>query len=70
MELLRRMKPLVVAECPFCNLPEKRPGRWGEGLTADKMKDCRWLRPVLVGRIEFLEWTEERRLRYSQFVGL
>jgi ATP-dependent DNA ligase len=35
-ELLRKMKPLEVEVCPFCNLPEKRPGRWGEGLTADK----------------------------------
>ncbi len=30
-------------ECPFANLPEARAGRWGEGLTAAKMKDCRWL---------------------------
>jgi len=37
-ELLRKMKPLEVPDCPFVNLPEKRPGRWGEGLTADKMK--------------------------------
>ena len=26
-ELLRKMKPLEVEACPFCNLPEKRPGR-------------------------------------------
>lgn len=69
-ELLRKMKSLEVSECPFCNLPEKRPGRWGEGLTADKMKDCRWLRPELTGRFEFLEWTEDRHLRHSRFVGL
>jgi hypothetical protein len=35
-ELLRKMRPLQVSERPFCNLPEKRPGRWGEGLMADK----------------------------------
>jgi len=64
------MKPLEVTECPFCNLPEKRSGRWGEGLTADKMKDCRWLVPVLVGRFEFLEWTEDGHLRHSRFVGV
>jgi len=69
-ELLRKMRPLEVSECPFCNLPEKRPGRWGEGLTADKMKDCRWLRPELMGRFEFLEWTEDRHLRHSRFIGL
>jgi bifunctional non-homologous end joining protein LigD len=69
-ELLRKMKPLEVSECPFCNLPEKRPGRWGEGLTADKMKECRWLRPELIGRFEFLEWTEDRHLRHSRFVRM
>jgi ATP dependent DNA ligase C terminal region len=69
-ELLRKMKPLEVETCPFCNLPEKRPGRWGEGLTADKMKECRWLRPELIGRFEFLEWTEDRHLRHSRFVGM
>jgi hypothetical protein len=39
------------------NLPENKPGRWGQGLTKDKMKDCVWLRPQLVVQIEFLEWT-------------
>ncbi|MGA3077383.1 MAG: hypothetical protein ABSG56_27325 [Bryobacteraceae bacterium] len=38
-ELLRKMKPLEIEVCPFCNLPEKRPGRWGEGLTSDKMME-------------------------------
>jgi bifunctional non-homologous end joining protein LigD len=70
VELLRKMRPLEVETCPFCNLPEKRPGRWAEGLTADKMKECRWLRPELKARIEFLEWTEDRHLRHSRFVGI
>jgi hypothetical protein len=47
-DLLRRMKPLEVTECLFCNVPEKRLGRWGEGLTEEKMKDCRWLKPNTV----------------------
>ena len=33
----------------------------------DKMKDCRWLRPELTARFEFLEWTEDRHLRHSRF---
>jgi bifunctional non-homologous end joining protein LigD len=69
-DLLRNMKPLEVGECPFGNLPESRPGRWGEGLTPDKMKDCRWVRPELSGRFEFLEWTHDGHLRHSRFVGL
>jgi ATP-dependent DNA ligase len=55
---------------PFVNLPEARSGRWGQGLTADKMADCTWLQPVLVGQFEFLEWTQNDHLRHSRFVGL
>jgi bifunctional non-homologous end joining protein LigD len=29
------------------------------------MKDCRWVKPVLVGQFEFLEWTGENHLRHS-----
>ncbi len=52
------------------NLPEKSHSRWGEGLTAEDMKKCVWLRPDLVAEIEFLEWTEGDHLRHSKFVGL
>jgi hypothetical protein len=45
--------------CPFMNLPEARTGRWGQGLTAAKIKNCRWLNPVLVGQSEFREWTPD-----------
>jgi hypothetical protein len=44
--------------------------RWGDELTAEKTKECVWLRPEAVARIEFLEWTEGDRLRHSKFVGL
>ncbi len=40
------------------------------GLTAAKMKDCRWLKPVLVAQIEFLEWTGETHLRHTKFIAL
>ncbi len=68
--LMRRFKGLEVDTCPFVNLPEKRSGRWGEGLTAEKMDACRWLKPVLVGQFEFLEWTEDGHLRHVKFIGL
>jgi bifunctional non-homologous end joining protein LigD len=42
----------------------------GQGLTAAKMKDGRWLKPVLVCRFEFVEWTPEGHLRHSLFMGL
>jgi len=33
------IKHLTAAECPFVTLPEKDSGRWGQGLTAEKMRD-------------------------------
>jgi ATP-dependent DNA ligase len=55
---------------PFTNLPDTHKSRWGDELTAEKMKECVWLRPEAVAQIEFLEWTEADRLRHSKFVGL
>jgi DNA ligase D-like protein (predicted ligase) len=69
-ELLKKLKPLETKECPFANLPEKKAGRWGAGLTAAKMDDCRWVKPVLVGQFEFVQWTEDAHLRHSRFMGL
>jgi bifunctional non-homologous end joining protein LigD len=69
-QLFEKLKPLVIPECPFVNLPEKKQSRWGQGLTADDMKKCVWVRPKLVAQIEFLEWTESDHLRHSKFAGL
>jgi ATP-dependent DNA ligase len=55
--LMRRFRGIEAPGCPFANLPEARSGRWGEGLTAAKMKNCQWLKPVLVAQIEFVGWT-------------
>jgi DNA ligase D-like protein (predicted ligase) len=68
--LFRRFKGLHTETCPFANLPEQRSGRWGQGLTAAKMKECHWLKPVLVGQFEFAEWTPDDHLRHSRFVSL
>jgi bifunctional non-homologous end joining protein LigD len=69
-ELFKKLKPLEIRECPFANLPEKKAGRWGAGLTAAKMTACRWLAPVLVGQFEFVQWTEDAHLRHSRFMRL
>ena len=69
-QLFRRFKGLETDACPFDNLPEPKGGRWGQGLTRAKMADCQWLKPVLVGQFEFLEWTGENHLRHSRFIGL
>jgi DNA ligase D-like protein (predicted ligase) len=69
-ELMRRFRGLETKDCPFDNLPEAKSGRWGAGLTAAKMVDCRWLNPVLVGQFEFTEWTPENHLRHSRFIAI
>ena len=68
--LFRKFKGLETTQCPFVNLPEAHSGRWGEGLTAEKMKDCVWLKPVLVAAFEFLEWTPDNHLRHAKFLAL
>jgi ATP-dependent DNA ligase len=65
-----RIKNLAVPECPFDNLPEARKARWGEAMTAEKMKECVWVRPEVVAQIDFLEWTDADHLRHSKFIGL
>jgi ATP-dependent DNA ligase len=63
LKLFKRFKGLEADRCPFANLPEAKARRWGIGLTAEKMKECRWLKPVLVGQFEFVEWTPDGHLR-------
>lgn len=68
--VFERLRSLAAPACPFVNLPEKHKGRWGDGLTAEELKKCLWVRPQLVARIEFLEWTESDHLRHAKFAGL
>jgi bifunctional non-homologous end joining protein LigD len=69
-ELFRKFRGLETEVCPFANLPETKSGRWGVGLTAKKMAECRWLKPALVGQFEFVEWTADDHLRHTRFVAL
>jgi DNA ligase D-like protein (predicted ligase) len=69
-QVFAKIKELKSAKCPFVNLPELSEGRWGQGLTAEKMKSCVWLKPKVVVRIDFAEWTGANKLRHTKFVGL
>jgi|SRR5579862_1872804 len=69
-DLYTNLKPLIIDACPYANLPEKTEGRWGQGLTAVKMKKCVWVKPELVANFEFLEWTDSNHVRHIKFVGL
>jgi bifunctional non-homologous end joining protein LigD len=58
----RRARPLQTPRpkdrhLPFSNLPEKKRTQWA--LTAEEMKNCRWLKPELVAQVEFAEWTPD-----------
>jgi len=69
-QVFEKIRHLVSPTMPFTNLPDTHKSRWGDELTAEKMKECVWLRPEAVAQIEFLEWTAGDRLRHSKFVGL
>ncbi len=69
-EVFAQIKDLKTERCPFTNLPETGAGRWGQGLTAEKMKDCVWLQPEAVARFDFLEWTGADHLRHTKFVAM
>ena len=69
-EIFPALKALQTAQCPFKNLPEKRASRWGESLTAEKMEQCRWVKPKLVCQVAFVEWTDAGHLRHCTFVAM
>jgi ATP-dependent DNA ligase len=68
--VFKQFRGLEIPNCPFVNLPQRDKGRWGEGLTAEKMVECRWLKPRLVAEIEYAEWTDGNHLRHSKFVAV
>ena len=65
-----RFSKLETSGCPFSNLPDTSKGRWGAGINAEKMAQCRWLKPRIVVAIDFLEWTLDERLRRASIGAL
>ena len=39
-------------------------------MTAEKMKGCVWVKPKVVVRIDFAEWTGAVKLRHTRFIAL
>ncbi len=68
--IAKELEHLVTEICPFCNLPDRSRGAWGEGITDDVMKKIIWLKPKAVAHIEFLEWTSTSRLRHTKFLAM
>jgi bifunctional non-homologous end joining protein LigD len=67
--LYSELNRIGVEECPFFNLPAAGRSRWDRGLTAAEMKRCRWVKPAIVCRVKFAEWTRDDRLRQPVFLG-
>ena len=68
--LAKQFASIASESCPFSNLPEKRAGRYGAGITPAEMKRCHWLKPKLVCQVKFSEWTRDGKLRQPVFLGL
>ena len=69
-DVFAQIKHLQSEHCPFANLPDKTAGRFGQGLTVEKMRECIWLMPDAVVRMDFLEFTNTDRLRHPTYVAL
>jgi hypothetical protein len=48
--VFEKIRPLVSSTMPFANLPDTHKSRWGDELTAEKMKECA---PKLLHRLNF-----------------
>lgn len=64
------LKSLHAATCPFANLPVGKASRWGTGITQEELSELQWVTPHLVVQVRFVEWTAERLLRHSAFLGV
>ncbi len=56
-QILDRLRPIGAAVSPFAEVP------------AADAADAHWVRPLLVGEVEFAEWTEAKRLRHPVWRG-
>jgi bifunctional non-homologous end joining protein LigD len=56
--------------CPFANLPNSKKSHWGEGITAEQMKEIQWVIPRVVAQVSFTEWTSGGNLRHATFKGI
>jgi bifunctional non-homologous end joining protein LigD len=70
-EIFRLIADRPLKACPFVDLPNAaRASRWSEGITAEDMQTLRWVKPLVVVQVAFVEWTDGGLLRHARFVGL
>jgi bifunctional non-homologous end joining protein LigD len=63
------LNKIAVKSCPFFNLPAIGRGL-DPGLTVAEMRRCIWVKPAMVCKVKFTEWTRDDRLRQPVFLGL
>jgi ATP-dependent DNA ligase len=49
---------------------DRQKARESEALLKREMKNCVWLKPLLVAQIELTEWTPDGDLRHLKFCAL
>jgi len=65
-QVAARLHQLRVERAPFANPPTVIGGRWSGGKSAR----CLWVKPELVARVKFSQWTREGNLRAPVFLGM
>ena len=68
--LYQTFQKLRTDHVPFANVPTRRAGKHGGGLTHADMKRCVWIRPERVAQVKFTEWTQDGGVRHPVFLGL
>ena len=51
-------------------LLENGPANPCSGPTPEKMDQCRWVKPMLVCQVAFVEWTDAGHLLHCAFIGM
>ncbi|TFE27258.1 ATP-dependent DNA ligase [Cohnella luojiensis] len=57
IKLTRDMEPLIISSCPF----ENKPSRF---------KDTVWVKPRVVVKVQFMEWTASKTMRHSSIQSI
>jgi bifunctional non-homologous end joining protein LigD len=67
-EILKKLKPLITAKCPFKEVPEyNKPSRFRPN---PPKATVTWVKPKLVAEISFQEITKDGAIRHPSFEGL
>jgi bifunctional non-homologous end joining protein LigD len=67
-EILERLKPLIIKECPFVTVPEyNKPSRFRPN---PPKAEVTWVRPELVVEISYREMTNDGAIRQPSYKGI